>query len=602
MNSSLLNKLHPEVYKKFFNENQIVFSLPIVMDRNLGWFSPTRWLFSKQKIPLRIYVWLSESKNFEWYNFHTITTYNHESWEFIFREVQSMKSNSKTYFSSISEYLLSNYYTNKGVNINILMETSQTYDLGRFWVLLLWIMLAINFFHNKLTLNDIMETIEGDINNVYYNHEVGKIISESWRLSHQLSGYLKFNTMVTSYFHWENQFFSYRDVFYIEDRISKNQELNFYGKKVDNFSQKNDNNFITSAKNHTWSFDLHLLYSGFPIQENKKYLQDIQMGEYLKEHKANISKKLNDNSTTETSNSILQSYLNQETPNLNDAHRIISDSINLEIQNSLILLIDDEYKNNALDKLIGAVNKVSKLFSIFCDHGKKFLKLIRFIENYCKADENEVGVFPFDIIQWWGCITLISPLESNRKRVEQMVLYYKTLHPDSYMSIIYESRKDGLEYEWVKIEQDLKSWIFSPCISWSAYKITHHDGSIELLTNNDISSSFNDEVVLDTISSKIYIQGQKITSKDLFSQSSTCDVLQILLQNPWISLSNAKFPPSSYSRNKWDMISKVIVPIKELIKNHLGKILDIECIGNGTSYTMKYTPSKVSFGIISKIQ
>jgi hypothetical protein len=73
-----------------------------------------------------------------------------------------------------------------------------------------------------------------------------------------------------------------------------------------------------------------------------------------------------------------------------EAHRIIADAINLEIQYSLIELMGHKFKVSALDTLIESVNKVSKLFSIFCDHGKKFLKLIRYTENYCNAQDNEV--------------------------------------------------------------------------------------------------------------------------------------------------------------------------------------------------------------------
>lgn len=601
MNSSLLKKLHPEVYRKFFNENGIVVSLPITMNRSLAW-SWTKWLFAKQKVPLRVYFWVNTTSDHNEIKCKNITSYNFEEWLFSTNNWNSKESDLHVIQNQIA-FLISKdiQLSGKWVNIDILMETWSKYDLGFIWVLALWITLISNYYIWRINTESIIKESKWDINIIRYNDSIWKVLEQVSIAISKINWRFWSSAIVCSFFQWNSHFLTFKDKT-TPHKYPLSDVHNIHTFKTDELANRISSLwevYISTA----WSFDHVIIYSWIPIQENKQYPYDVWLFGNMGKTKQEMQKYLNLYNLDWAGSEAIESFGQLEMGSMIEAHRIIADAINLEIQYSLIELMGHKFKVSALDTLIESVNKVSKLFSIFCDHGKKFLKLIRYTENYCNAQDNEVWVFPFDIIQWGWCISFISPLESNRKKINQMVSDYKLSHPDSYMSIIYESRKDGLEFEWVKIEQNLSEWIFSPCISGSKYLIEHYDGSIELINSSeDGLLSTQDDIVIDSIAGKIYVQGNKITSADLHSQTTTCEVLIVALKNLWTEFSNAKLQASSYSRNKNEMISKVITPLKALVEKYLDKKIDMTCSWSISYYHMRLNPSKVRFAIIRRIE
>jgi hypothetical protein len=75
----------------------------------------------------------------------------------------------------------------------------------------------------------------------------------------------------------------------------------------------------------------------------------------------------------------------------------------------------------------------------------------------------------------------------------------------------------------------------------------------------------------------MYIHGRKLTSDDLHSQTATVDILKILIENISKDVSNKEFTVSSYSKNKNDMLGKIVIPLIELIEKETGKKLPLIC-------------------------
>jgi len=71
---------------------------------------------------------------------------------------------------------------------------------------------------------------------------------------------------------------------------------------------------------------------------------------------------------------------------------------------------------------------------------------------------------------------------------------------------------------------------------------------------------------LDTINNKIYLRGKKLTSKELHSQTTTVDILRILLNNINKDIPNKSLPQSSYSKNKNEMLGKIVLPLISLLE------------------------------------
>jgi len=79
------------------------------------------------------------------------------------------------------------------------------------------------------------------------------------------------------------------------------------------------------------------------------------------------------------------------------------------------------------------------------------------------------------------------------------------------------------------------------------------------------------------LNNKMYVNGRKLTSEDLHSQTATVDILKILIENSGKDISNKDFPISSYSKNKNDMLGKIVLPLIELIEKETGKKLPLIC-------------------------
>ncbi|HCY20802.1 TPA: hypothetical protein DIC40_02940 [Patescibacteria group bacterium] len=71
---------------------------------------------------------------------------------------------------------------------------------------------------------------------------------------------------------------------------------------------------------------------------------------------------------------------------------------------------------------------------------------------------------------------------------------------------------------------------------------------------------------MDTLNNRIYLEGQKLTSQDLHSQSATIEILKMLLENPGKEINNKNLPLSSYSKNKNDMLGKIVGPLLSLVE------------------------------------
>ncbi|HCB51432.1 TPA: hypothetical protein DEP21_02545 [Patescibacteria group bacterium] len=73
------------------------------------------------------------------------------------------------------------------------------------------------------------------------------------------------------------------------------------------------------------------------------------------------------------------------------------------------------------------------------------------------------------------------------------------------------------------------------------------------------------------------MDGQKLTSQDIHSQSATIEIMKRLIENPGKDISNKDLPSSSYSKNKNDMLGKIVIPLIELIEKKTGKKLPLIC-------------------------
>jgi hypothetical protein len=84
-------------------------------------------------------------------------------------------------------------------------------------------------------------------------------------------------------------------------------------------------------------------------------------------------------------------------------------------------------------------------------------------------------------------------------------------------------------------------------------------------------------LLLDIVDNRIFINGKKVTSDDLHSQSATIEILKILIKNLGNDISNKDLPISSYSKNKNEMLGKIVIPLIELVAKEMNSKLPLIC-------------------------
>lgn len=169
-------------------------------------------------------------------------------------------------------------------------------------------------------------------------------------------------------------------------------------------------------------------------------------------------------------------------------------------------------------------------------------------------------------------------------------------------SLDYASWRDGYSSDSVRIEQ---------CISRKLYSSYTKAGNIIFSDSQGVSyygdyetiiKSESNSILLDTIQGRIYIRGTKLTSKEIHSQNTTIDMMKLLLENIGQEVSNSKLPVSTYSQNKNELLSKVVIPLLKLSKEYFGKEISLTCSGGITQYYLRLEKDdQIRIGIIKKI-
>jgi len=85
------------------------------------------------------------------------------------------------------------------------------------------------------------------------------------------------------------------------------------------------------------------------------------------------------------------------------------------------------------------------------------------------------------------------------------------------------------------------------------------------------------DILLDCTNNKLYVNDKKVTSEELHSQTTTIDVLQMLMKHIGKDVHNKQLPASSYSKNKNTMLSKIVIPFIKLTKKELKKDFPLIC-------------------------
>lgn len=598
MNSKNLKKTYVQTYEKFFFENQTVVSAPFVLNRSGDVLNNYSGVGIKQKIPLRMYIGYTRTAT-KWISVNKIYHLDMNEYQFI----ESNAVEYAPYFADINKELEKKYgksiSSDEGIQINILSELPRGVGLWFGSILALLLSVIVNRIYWEIDIPTLQESKTKNIDEVITDTygPFHKIFVDALHFDKSIYGMMSSATKIASFFDGY-----YPIVSFSEDGdkslLPETEIVNrCYGFKLNHL-------FKWLRENPYLPIDYGIIYSGKPV-----LLEQIGGNNYrtnqnsTKAIKSEFKKLFGHNFSNLHHTRVPRFYkylIAPETDEFDMTYGKLMGAISIKVLYHMSKIYAESYEETHMLEFLEALRKLRQGDCVTRNSSTNFLKFIKaFLENF-QGQEQYMSLSPNDsTIMWWSLVFAV-PLEWFRKMIVDAA--DKTNMEFMWSKLIYVNRVDGIEHEGLKFEQDLGKGIYSEFLDSSSCILKMSDGKIQVGNCENSIKNHKKWILLDMVNNKIYINGRKLTSEDLHSQTGTVDILKILIENIGKDISNKDLPTSSYSKNKNDMLGKIVLPLIELIEKETGKKLPLICKWSIYEFYLKLNPSDVEIAIIDKLQ
>ncbi len=534
--------------QQFFEENEIVissyFSAPLIPS---GIWNNKYLPKLKFKISKKLYVWISliKDKKIIFDKFYT------SNQTFPLNKILKNTSKLKKEIEKFNTNL--NYW----IKINCFSEIPRWYWLwfsGTFAA-----NLALNLFliNKKINVNDISKITQN------------KLFDKIYQLAYQFEKILKYSNT-----NWENSRITFE-----KDRwpfLFWREKENLEDYKIEKLSIETDIDNI---------FDIFIITSGIP-SDTTNVEKNIQSDKKLFEQMSTIQKF--------KENEVISSALKEN-------YKILEKTFiltNIQLINLLEQLDKKPFNPHIAEKFIETLKWQKVILEISWDTSY-FAKLLEklFYQNSSSFYEY-IWITP---LRWWrfgwGYLVIL-PKNIWFNTLKKAIKQIKDFYPNT--EIIYRNQKDNISTYELKIEQFIDENIIWNWFDKNVYIFEDIQLWLRKLISNPEDILKNFDVVLDIDKWKVYIKGQKLTSKQIHSQSKLVEILYYCLYKPKTRIKNTEFIPSSYTKNKSEFTGKIIYPFINLIKKYLNKEMVFSLQESFTGFEVYFDPKKVKFWILEK--
>ncbi len=581
MNTKSLQKHFTSEYEGFFAKNDLILSACNSFPWNLGFGANKNKVHIKQKIPTKTYIGintlnenkviLSVIKSFDTIH-HTFNTV-------AFKDVNKKHVEIAIL---IREFLDKQGYK-KGMEINFLSENPRGHGLAFSWTAGVLIATGIYLTIGKITLSDLQDydtfiwlPVFEDI------FQLGRKIDDISRYGNSI-GNNCYTPMIDG--HLPAVIFSEE-----YDIKSAEKQIKIHKYKIKDFFEiKNDID------------EIHLDYGIIYSWNENKIEQIHQLFSNTEEELLTIEKSmislLKKHGITKTKDFPFgRIFENHFLTTLEDAFFVV----NFKLLHMFKLLLEKGFDDTIITEFIQTINENNDIGMFFEQHNKIYSLCKFWFDHYKKFDEEMIGFFPINTSKTWGSFVFVAKHNKSRDTITQTI---KKLQDLGYtdLTIEYASRLDGTCGDGIQAEQRIHGGKFSEYIQKDQVYYKNNQNKSFIGNYNEILATEQDWLLLDMLHNKIYLNGKKLNSSDLCSQTTTINILDKLLENIWQDVSNKEFEISSYSKNKNEMIGKIVLPLIALIEKETGERFPLICKGSIYDFYMKLNPSIIKIAIVKKI-
>ena len=563
MTSIALQYRHTDVYKSFFYKHTIVLSTSHVLRWSPSVTRATWSLKLKQKLPARMYLWISFTPDVA-VQCKKMHIYQQSKHNFDTFPANQIIPHIQMFEEYIQQYLKKNGYA-KWITIDVLSEYGRWYWFGFAGVFSTLLASAMH-----VLLDDIdLENVQNNYAHFMQSSEFASICELATEIDthcmwkkYSSSAYVSLHTTSWPLIHasWLTQ--SVTSAYGHQAELKRNEIWSLY--EVTN----------VQSKSHI-PIDYGILHFGTPHDTQHTYgtyadFSEVysQTNTFLKEIWTQLGIDMDGmlewtydihNLTTFFSVRILSSWekMLQQPFDKWSIQEFIQTFVDAWLYNSLI---EREYKN--------------------------LMDTYYYFDTIKSSDEEKIWLVPLSSWKYWWSFLFVVPYQKSRQTLwvlcEQLQERWYNRACFSYLSW-----RDGVSNEWLVIEQHVDKKIYSQYIDADHVLLIKAGWASQIVNHSQVLTDQTTWLVLDDVYKKVYMWGEKLTHKHLRSQSATVEVLDILLEHVWEFIHNSEFPVSSYSKNKNEMIWKIVLPLKNLIKESFWQDISLECSGSIYDFHMK---------------
>jgi len=567
MTTEAIQRRHPHVYESFYASHDLVISVPEILNRWYGacWRHDPK-VRIQQKLPTRLYLWISPSaepgihfKDFFHYSFH------HDAFE-----VQSFE---ECYQGKVGQRMMESfqYWLDQldwfdGLNISVLWEFRR--GNGSWYTTSLCLLYAL-FIHiiqsdldpQRLKQSELLKVRELalKIDTAIYYPKTG---THEWWFSPYVS-------LVDSDFPlvYNGPCLFKKNKFLVDWRTLQNSSVDL-------------KDIVSESELWYLWFEYVVLDGG---------------GLYFSDH----VRKRYESLFVYNEKPFLQTLFKELTnPKMNKSFVEVQEYHNQKSLYILMWYLHDQSEEN-LWKMLGAFRNQWSIYQSKQSWKDFNATLVSSFKDLAWSNQ-KIGVMPINCTdgQWRTfCIAKTGVL----RKVLPSILEEVNQKLDIDARVVYSSRRDWSSYTWANIDQFLSSKKYSKYIRKWTVVYSDMQWNKSIMTMGQAMSLSEDGFLLDGVSKKIWYNGEKLTSKDLVSQSTTVEVMLMLFKHINKDISNKTLERSSYARNKNEMLSKVVLPFKKYVKKMTKEVLPLDCKGGLYDYIIRLGETTIPFHRVSRV-
>lgn len=579
MNSTQLQKDFPEVYRDFFSKNDLVVSGCFSMSwGNEGVLHQSQYLTIGSKIPLKCYIWLKKRSDSE-VVFENIISFDFRNKTVISHPYGEIMKESPLIVSAVKKFLRESQME-KWISISILTEVPRGHSFWFSDTSSAILSSALHLFVWK-TQPNIFDDYEGFLHSSEYEN----IRNYAWELSliarknntiGQHIRYLLSNSSLPIFIYSQN--------FNNNSPISQwefwdGMPLNVYQKEFSIQSHISD-----------LPLDYGIIYSGISTSSNQ--IEDSKEADFteFKKYESFIKNDL----WIGESDSFLDVFSNTTT--IVESYEKILSFWSIQTAYFLKGIIESWISFQAMHEFIQHINNLRKLISILSKENHFAELLSSIFQQKKRLEMEEIGILPSYSTKLWGGILFVMRQWISQDTLNETMVEIQKFYPNAYFD--YCSYQDGFVHQWVVIEQYITKNIFSKYIQKNHCIYNDNRGASYTDTRINIIENESKGLLIDLVEKKIYLNGVKLTSKEIPAQSSTSEILAILFDKMGEEVHVDNFSSSSYSSNKNEMLGKIVLPLVKTIKDRNEIDLPFICKWSITDFYLSLKETTLPIGII----